>query len=99
MAIHCPNKKQQMSQARTPPRGNKGQFKKNRKSRPRSSFARATVQEADSNDEDIELSESDDDKDENELNILHIAARIAKFTTEQHEEWAKEMRDRGVDFQ
>jgi hypothetical protein len=88
-----------MLQARTPPRGNKGQFKKKKRFQSKPSFTRATVQEADSDNEDIELSESDDDKDEDELNILHIAARTAKFTTEQREEWEKEMRDRGVDFQ
>jgi hypothetical protein len=95
LACECPNKKSLQTQQHKPPKPNQ---KKNTKFRPRTSFARAIIEE-DSDDEDFFEEVESDDESNDQPNIAQIAAQTASFSDEEREQWAKEMRKNSVNFQ
>lgn len=105
MARFCPNKRrqsQERSQQRRPqtqPKPKQRDFKK--RFNPKASFARVVEVEDDSDNEDTYTDEdsiSEPDSEPNELNISDLAARTARFSDDQRDEWVTEMKKLGVDF-
>ena len=106
MARECPNKPKKMSQYKLPfKQQRQGSYQQrssykqqqHRKFKPRTSFAR--IVEIDSDDEDEDPMSIDSNSGPNELSISDLAARVVRFSDEQHEEWVQEMRKHRVDFQ
>lgn len=67
----------------------------------KASFARVVEIEDDSDNEDTYTDEdsiSEPDSEPNELNISDLAARTARFSDDQRDEWVTEMKKLGVDF-
>jgi hypothetical protein len=98
MARECPDRKTQPMQTKGRQKSSNPKHKKRFQKPQRfpvSQVRSAMIEEVDTDEED----EDEDDDDEEEDSIPSLAARTAKFTEKQREQWVKEMRNLGINFQ
>jgi hypothetical protein len=102
MARQCPRKSQrpqgQQSKPRQAFRPKQGSRTNRTKSNFRTAFARAAELLDESDEEDLNLLAEDFDAETEELNISDLAARTARFSDKERNEWVSEMKKNGVDF-
>jgi hypothetical protein len=101
MARQCPHKSKRPQGQQSKPRQTfkpKQGSRTNRKPSFRTSFARVAELLDASDEEDLDLLAEDFDAETQELNISDLAARTARFSDNQRNEWVTEMKKLGVDF-